>query len=675
MPQPIAVVSATVVRLEQIQQEVWEQKNVFGLVKIDSRIMGRTACITGPTVNVDFAWEVAIPPGQTELWIEIEIWQLRGTLPSLMLQSRKLNIPILEIPEKVFRAKDAQFAIVLRFACRLVPGGGPVPTSVPRQSASAEPVLAVVLPPRAYVVVIEEIRGLYKPTGADPPAKRAGYIHGYTSEDHQGRMYLNRNPNGDWVSGQQFIDVRARVHVPMGLNTLPPNPKIHWTVQDPDDPINDQPICPIDAGSYLDQNDYSNAGPVGAQGNDNEGVLRNPRWEAVGNSALVVLSLATATTTVDQFGYSSVRIHCPDLAGDNLIVRAELGGVAADQLFPAQTGVMTMWQRIDVEYVQLQDAHPLPVNAVPQYFEPACIQLDFTAPRLEPAQQYVGNSKDTYEPLPFADSKFQNNGVRGWFCLIAACWACPTQPAISSPDIPTERITVKGRIVKSDGGAESVFVRGLHSYAEAVILEWNDEQNQKQSVFFGSTERKLHPANKPLGTEILLLPHDITPDFTAGDGSHGHFTNLRRMFYPMGGYGAPADVSVTLCPPGRGQATAGVSPSVPRDNNKYWRGRTIIYTHHPANTMEAVLRTIVHELTHAFGLPHKCGLFAWSTQDLDSENPIGTCCMNYNEVWMIDNSGTLLPGTSKRVVPDHCARHVKELRRTRVQNNPGLGWQ
>jgi hypothetical protein len=78
---------------------------------------------------------------------------------------------------------------------------------------------------------------------------------------------------------------------------------------------------------------------------------------------------------------------------------------------------------------------------------------------------------------------------------------------------------------------------------------------------------------------------------------------------------------------------------------------------------------IVHELTHAFGMPHKCGYFDFRTPRRT------TCCMNYQPNWMVDDARNLIPGTDRKVNIDLCGRHIKEVRRVRLQDNPGLNWK
>jgi len=78
---------------------------------------------------------------------------------------------------------------------------------------------------------------------------------------------------------------------------------------------------------------------------------------------------------------------------------------------------------------------------------------------------------------------------------------------------------------------------------------------------------------------------------------------------------------------------------------------------------------VVHELVHAFGMPHRCGYFDFTTP----RRP--TCCMNYSDTWMADAQHNLIPGTEDKCSPNMCGLHLKEVRRVRLQMNKALAWK
>ncbi|WP_438038927.1 hypothetical protein [Sorangium sp. So ce128] len=146
-----------------------------------------------------------------------------------------------------------------------------------------------------------------------------------------------------------------------------------------------------------------------------------------------------------------------------------------------------------------------------------------------------------------------------------------------------------------------------------------------------------------------------------------------------GGYGTAANVKAKLFNPGAFY-TAGISPTVTAKGKEYFAGRTIMFTHHSAyrdagtglpkpTSRGRIVGTIVHELVHAFGMPHKCGYF-------DFRAPRDkTCCMNYRPNWMLDDKRNLIRGTSAKTGGDVCGRHLKEVRRVHLEDNKGLAWK
>ena len=114
-------------------------------------------------------------------------------------------------------------------------------------------------------------------------------------------------------------------------------------------------------GQDFDPPDYdANGLHTGARGNDNIHLARtralgpvaratlfnhDPRWEAVGGHTLTHPLPSSAETLVVN-GQSAVVLHCPNVGGASLIVRAELTPEPPGRTnLPAHTGVMSMWKR------------------------------------------------------------------------------------------------------------------------------------------------------------------------------------------------------------------------------------------------------------------------------------------------------------------------------------------
>jgi hypothetical protein len=195
---------------------------------------------------------------------------------------------------------------------------------------------------------------------------------------------------------------------------------------------------------------------------------------------------------------------------------------------------------------------------------------------------------------------------------------------------------------------------------------------------------------------LFISGNDVTPRFTGhdADGSISHAYSSEIDYFPAdqlsggvltaGGFGVPAaGATVTVSPPGA-VFTTGISPSVPSAISgvgDYFAGRTVLFTHtrkfsnpggppftpHP-DFNKRVLSTVVHEFLHAFGMPHKCGYWDWRTPRAHS------CCMNYFDTWLIDTADKAIPSTVGKNGDDMCGRHLMEVRRVHLNNNPGLNW-
>jgi len=229
------------------------------------------------------------------------------------------------------------------------------------------------------------------------------------------------------------------------------------------------------------------------------------------------------------------------------------------------------------------------------------------------------------------------------------------------------------------------------SYVE---FKWKHD-GKDQSAGFGVPEGAFSVYGGK--TEMLLYGNDITPGFTGhdSDGSISKAYTTQMVFYPKhqrparsgaalspGGYGIPAGAEVEVYRPGA-TMVSGISPTVPHHlfgTGEYFAGRTIIFTHHgkfstgspPAPVADfdtKIIRVVVHELVHAFGMPHKCGNWDWQTPRKTS------CCMNYFDTWLVDARQHLQFDTVGKEGPHICGRHLMEVRRVHLDRNVGLWWE
>src|SRR5258705_12547702 len=97
----------------------------------------------------------------------------------------------------------------------------------------------------------------------------------------------------------------------------------------------------------------------------------------------------------------------------------------------------------------------------------------------------------------------------------------------------------------------------------------------------------------------------------------------------------------------------------------------MLFTRDPgyADTEISQVVVIAHELTHAFGMPHKCGRYDVSTPR------IAVCNMNYPGTRMLVGDALVEGHDYDRHDAQHCVRHVRALRAVRLESNLALGWR
>lgn len=671
--------------------------------------------------QVPWQFEVRVDPG-TNISVLVEMFEDRGDVapptPSVLTGviadpwtsgTRTLVGPAgsieLDVTTSLITATDAAFLA---------------------RAGKATGVSGTVRVPQCYVVQIGDISGLYKPTAITPGSRGSAHVLGYVSEDNLGRIFTNRLPNGDWKKDTQYIEVFLRVTA-LGGAKVPATARIKWTIVDADDPTNDASDFHREWGTYVDPNDYSGTAPTGAKAGDNAGAYspgntngallfgasaRASRWGATmggppptpvnaaeANSPLVVVDARTATC--------SIRVHCPNVLGTNLILKAELTGVPSGiPVHNAATGVMTMWSRLDVEVVRMAGAASLAgvLALIPPFFHPACVQLDMQNERvvtgpLDRANMAASAQLEDKATAAWVDNPlvFTRRKTPGWFFLGGARLASPR----SSAGAPAPLYDGTSFQLGTNGAYVTLEVPVAATTADYVKFTWSVGSDTWTAGF-----AVLSAAPGGMATRIVLAGNDVTPGFTGhdADGSTNHAYRTAMLFFPQhelpagasslvpGGFGVPSSgARVTVSPPGATE-TWGISPMVPNASTgtgEYFAGRTVVFTHAtqfsqgtpPAprpDFNQRVLSTVVHELLHAFGMPHKCGQWDWRTprdrQVPGKKGPRQTCCMNYWNTWLVDAANRLVPGFTDREGDHMCGRHLMEVRRVHLERNPGLRW-
>lgn len=733
MPSPEAWVTTTVKEIRNVPSSVTGLSHVYALVWIGNRRLGRSRRITAEgtfdiTAERD-TWEhaIAVSSGQS-ISIRLELWDERGDEPGQRIANINgaVNSPWTPGEREI---GGGPTLVIDVDTLRARHGTG---TGLTRRSPGPTNVSATLRIRRAATLEFMEIQGLYQP-GHNPgpipgrPRRLAEYNPGYTSDDNQGRIYINRDLSGDWHADTQLIQLK--VHVTLLSATLPGGTKVKWTVMDPDDPSNDHTNVHQQWGRYYDPDDYDASGThIGAHSGDNvrqyqedgAGTLddlldRRPPWEAVSGYALSDASDTEAKTTIDTSTLTSeVKLHCPNVGGTNLIVKAELDPPPTFPVVPTQTGIMTMWKRIDVEMACMHGAFSLSslVSGIPAVYEAACVQLDFhpetsaLADNSTESPDFMSASSSTLsaDSLAWTDRVFSHRGQPGWFFLASAKRAYnptgPRRPPLFDSNDPGTSYTIHQRASIALGSStfhcEYIEVNDVITDAiEAVRLIW-DVTDGTRTEEFRLNLRAVASRRTASVTRIYLLGHDLTSGFTGHDtnGSGTHAYNTRKYFFPRGvydtqssswsgnGYNVPAIARCQVLARRPGETT-GISPRVTRGTEKIFAGRTIVFSHFPGYVSGSgpsgrfnsdVPGTVAHELAHAFGMPHKCGY--WNDRTPHGLPNGHSCCMNYWSHWLLRPGHTdqLQPLTNDKMDERLCGRHAMEIRRVHLEDNDGLDW-
>jgi hypothetical protein len=347
----------------------------------------------------------------------------------------------------------------------------------------------------------------------------------------------------------------------------------------------------------------------------------------------------------------------------------------------------------------MKSALDLPVDDIPPFLEQACVQLDIAPEKEVPDQPYMAENEDDLEKAcnDFIDDDENAAHARkaGWFQIVSAMEssepvAGDTNRTLYYGDARLRHAKTATR--KPPSVYEYITIRGDHRGADGVQL--TEAEGGRKAYFVVSST--VYMVRREY-TRIWLLPFRMTPEFTAGDGSVDHAYS-RSVFYGprfhrqagsswvSGGYGLPKDVHADVFKWGR-STTSGVSPSLNdptvKKSPEYFVGRTFVFTHHfeyrdpntrvvSASFDADAASTLAHELVHAFGMPHLCGL--WDHKTPRSQ----ACAMHYDHVPLFD------PADPSRFLDDYapvgpnlCSRHLKQVRRVHLEDNGLLrkwGW-
>lgn len=357
----------------------------------------------------------------------------------------------------------------------------------------------------------------------------------------------------------QYIDLTIEVR-PLTLNA-PADARIVWEWSDPDDPSNEQYHMRPDAGRIVDSNDYSSTGKIGTTPNDNAGKRDYPSvdsgtgfiYQEIAPYAMTPQAGTNRCETSIQNHISKVRLHCPNVGGDNVKVSVGFKSARLNQQaeHDHQTGIMPLWKRIDVEHVHMSGAQNLSplVSNVPPCFEPAFVQMDFTPARPAPDKPYMsvrkedlGRESSRYVQGTAARGVFEHVGKPGWFLLVAADQAVQEIGTAKSQELYHGPATVTQTMYNGEKNEGLIVPINLTEDAVAFVRL---EQGGKRIDYMVSSTDPHSP--RPGQSLIHLEPMDYQSDFEAGTGligsaGHGGAYNRTDNYYPRHKFSQPGGV-------------------------------------------------------------------------------------------------------------------------------------
>jgi hypothetical protein len=482
--------------------------------------------------------------------------------------------------------------------------------------------------------------------------------------------------------------------------TVPPDARVEWEWFDPNEPAH--PETNAHAARLPDEVDVDGH----ARSPLNIGKCDFPRPSS-GDMARFAqaagLGFADGPTiylcdTEIKDGKSRVRLHVSNVAGDNFVVTARLKN--SPRITPSgqvRTGVMTVWKRIDVEYVRMRGAFPLPVTRVPPFFEPARVQMDFAPERIVDdgltspflTRLDADEEKACAEYARARGGEFTSEGKPGWFFLAAVQRASSENHSAPAGGGGGRRFVYEGKakVEVVSGGAERweklvvdqvipdrvafLTVRDADGGPHGFMGVW------KKDVIGGKTHLHLN-GNDYQSDFAVLRGRDCGRIGDAGRGGAYDKTDiyyLRHRFrkpsmaFEPRGMGFPEEVFIQAQAPGATETT-GLSPSAIFGGQEYFAGRLLIFTRaFNATSLDAddAVGTIVHEFTHAFGYPHKCGYYGWP------QPPSFTCSMNYFSSWLYEVGTRNLKRFEFGIEGPHlCSKHLAGVREVHLEENPAI---
>jgi hypothetical protein len=328
----------------------------------------------------------------------------------------------------------------------------------------------------------------------------------------------------------------------------------------------------------------------------------------------------------------------------------------------AKTGIMTIWKKINIEYVKMKTADSLPVNDIPKAFEKAFVEMNIEKYREEPDRFFnIGTASQSLwvmglndKDAEYAENKyctreygeFTKQGP-GWFFLASAHEQTPKTSGISKVIYPSS-----GTAGEAIANKDTIIIPTPIASGEVPDIVYVYNSTLTKKVLFQAIPKSLSSDRKSFKIYKKNYQYVDIPEQQLS------FLNADLKDY---GFAEGASIKVKVKTAGA-YGTAGRSPGL--------AAKSIIYTGFiNAATSQG---TIIHELTHALSFAHKCG--NW---DYSSSGSKTSCVMNYDSYFILDNDFPRKPiqwTNNKTSTSNLCARHIEAIRKYNLEEDDDLGW-
>jgi hypothetical protein len=448
---------------------------------------------------------------------------------------------------------------------------------------------------------------------------------------------------------------------------------IQWEYIDVDDPSNDG-LSAAD-GYIIDEHDYD-GGVYHKNGDDNTGKAylsdgtteTTTLWQTFNSN----YPLTDNHKTLIVNGHSYVRFNVKEDGGNNYIVKATLYNSDGIKISCDQTGIMTVWKRINLEYAKMQDntvSLSTCLAQLPSVFDSAFVEFAVTSEASVANGNTIVDGKyvmgSDYSSAKNYCLNYKQKTDPGWFYILAAYNLMPAAPLASqllypkngTPQTDTDTATVWDFNFSNGDEITPVNIIDTGQPSDVYIFSpdattplWQTQKKTRFEVFDIAVDGILLSAN------YYFTP---IPDPARGDDDQIPLLSAFLNDYGFPDYSTDGStVDVQIWSPGT-WGTYGITPRL---------AATVFMFTDFGGTTDMWFQRITHELVHAFYLLHQCGNY-----DCTGEK---ACTMNYESHFLLDNSSPRqpVPWTAYNMGPYLCASHIMAIRQRHLEDFPRFQW-